>query len=85
MQERKEKAAKAQKKQLGKLKKDLQTEAAGEAESCFIVPGRDAGTGLSLRLDNEDDSSTDEEDVEDVQGSKLSHTHNFVIDIVIYR
>lgn len=71
MEERKENAKKVQKKQLGKLKKDLQTEASGEAESCFIVPGRDAGAGLSLRLDNEDDSSTDEEDAEDAQGSQL--------------
>lgn len=60
MDERKDQALKNQKKQLGKLKKDLKAEANSD-ESCFVVPGRDAGAGLSLRLDNEDDSSTEEE------------------------
>ncbi|ODM96471.1 GPN-loop GTPase 1 [Orchesella cincta] len=60
IQEKKEKSLKKQKQQLGKLKKDLRAD--GDADSCFVVPGRDAGTGMTLRLDNEDDSSTDDED-----------------------
>jgi len=69
VEERKTNALKKQKQQLGKLKRDLQSEASGDSESCFVVPGRDAGAGLSLRLDNEDDSSTDDEDA-DVQDEK---------------
>ncbi|CAL8122312.1 unnamed protein product [Orchesella dallaii] len=60
VEEKKAKTMKKQKQQLGKLKKDLHT--SGDADSCFVVPGRDAGTGMTLRLDNESDSSTDDED-----------------------
>jgi len=50
--------------QLNKLKRDLATSVASEdEESCFVLPGRDAGAGLSLRLDdaNDEDTSSDEE------------------------
>lgn len=75
LKERKEAASKNQKKNMGKLKKDLRAEAGGsDPDTCFVVPGRDAGAGLSLRLDNEDDSSSDEDDVEEATGKSLFYT-----------
>lgn len=68
LEERRANAAKKQKQQLGKLKRDLQSEASEDGESCFALSSSDAGAGLSLRLDNEDDSSTDDEEA-NVQGT----------------
>jgi hypothetical protein len=64
LEEKRKLEQKKKKAQLSKLKKDLESAATMEDDdACYVLPGRDAGAGLTLRLDNEDDDTSSDEEL----------------------